>query len=69
MAVTWTQAQIDALHEARASGASSVSHDGKTISWRSLEELDALIARGEAALASQAPRRKRTLTSFGRGDS
>jgi hypothetical protein len=66
---TWTQAQIDALHAARAAGASSVTHDGKTITWRSAAELDALIAQGTAAMAGTAPRRKRTLTSYRTGDS
>lgn len=37
--MAWTQAQIDALKDAYARGVTSVSHNGKTVTYASLESL------------------------------
>lgn len=48
--MAWTQADIDALDAAYKDGAGSVSHDGKSISWRSIEEYKELREMMLAAL-------------------
>lgn len=35
----WTQAQVDALKIAIASGARSVTHDGKTVTYNSIDDM------------------------------
>jgi len=35
----YTQAQLDALEEAILSGASSVSYEGKSVTYRSIDEM------------------------------
>lgn len=37
--MSWTQAQIDALKDAYARGVTSVSHNGKTVTYASLESM------------------------------
>ncbi len=48
--VATLQAQLDALRRAYRSGAHSVSYDGKSITYRSLDEMRAAIASIEAEL-------------------
>lgn len=53
----WTAAQLESLRKAAASGATSVRDaDGKTVTFRSLDEMFRLIATLENATASR-PRR------------
>ena len=49
----FTQAQLDAIKRAYASGVTEVSYDGKTTKYRSLNEMRQIIATIEAALAAQ----------------
>ena len=49
----FTQDQLDKLKEALISGATSISMDGRTISFRSQDDLRSLIAEIERALASE----------------
>jgi hypothetical protein len=37
--MAWTQAQLDALEDAMASGALTVKHSDKTITYRSLDDM------------------------------
>lgn len=54
--MAWTTAQLDDLREAVASGASSVRDaDGKSVTFRSVAELLALIAHLEGATAPRRP--------------
>ena len=49
----FTQAQLDAIKRAYASGVTEVSYDGKTTKYRSLNEMRQIIATIQADLASQ----------------
>jgi len=51
MAVSYTQAQLDALRDAYASGVTEVSYEGKTVKYRSLAELEKAISTVANALA------------------
>jgi hypothetical protein len=53
----FTQAQLDAIKKAYASGVTRVSYDGKTTEYRSLAEMRQIIATIEADLASQSGKR------------
>ena len=48
--MAFTQAQLEALREAYAAGATRVSIDGRTVEYRSLDELSRAIARIEREL-------------------
>ena len=50
---TFTQAQIDALIEALALGATEVSYDGKTVKYRSQAEMRDLLAQMQASVSGQ----------------
>jgi|GEM_PF-950190 len=54
MASGYTQAQLDAMKAQFALGISSVTHAGKRVDYRSLDEMERVIARIEAALAADA---------------
>lgn len=49
----FTQAQLDAIKRAYASGVTRVSYDGKSTDYRSLAEMRQIIATIEADLAAQ----------------
>lgn len=51
MAIKYTQAHLDALVAAVASGEKSVSYDGKMVTYRSIDEINAVIAQITAKLA------------------
>lgn len=53
--MAWTQADLDALDEAIASGATSVKHGDKTVSYQSIDQM--LKARDRIARAIASPRR------------
>lgn len=46
--MSWTQTQLDALKSAYAQGITSVSHNGKTVTYASLESLYRAIKTLEA---------------------
>lgn len=52
MASTMSDAELTALRAARASGVLTTEYQGRRVTWRSLAELDAIIAREEAARAA-----------------
>lgn len=49
----FTQAQLDAIKRAYASGVTEVSYNGNTTKYRSLNEMRQIIATIEADLAAQ----------------
>jgi hypothetical protein len=61
--MAYSQAQLDAIKAAYASGVTRVSYDGKTTEYRSLAEMREIIATIEADLAAQAGR-KRPVAGF-----
>jgi hypothetical protein len=67
--MSWSQAELDALRRAYASGTLRVSYDGKTVEYGSEDDLLRRIRTLEAALAAQAgkPKPRRSLASFRRG--
>ena len=46
----WTPGQIAALQSAIASGATTVSYDGKSVTYRSLTEMRTLLAEMNASV-------------------
>lgn len=50
--MAWTQTELDALNAAIASGVTTVSHNGKTVTYRSLAEMMALRNRMQAEIAN-----------------
>jgi len=59
-----TQAQIDALESALASGELRVTHDGRTVEYRSIDDLKKAIAycKDEVAAAAGTLRRRVNFT-------
>lgn len=51
--MAYTQAQLEALEEALASGMLRVSFEGRSMEYRSVEELKKAIAEVRAGLAAQ----------------
>lgn len=58
----YTQAQYEALRDAIATGASSVSHDGETVQFRSAAEMRALLGQMERELGLRSSTRPRAHT-------
>lgn len=54
----FTQAQLDAIKRAYATGVTRVTYDGKTTEYRSLDEMHRIITTIEADVAAQAGRKK-----------
>ena len=54
--MTYTISQRDALRAAIASGVLRLSYDGKTVEYRSVDELRAALREVDAALAREAGR-------------
>ena len=52
--MAFTQVQLDALREAYAAGTTRVTIDGRTVEYRSLDELSRAIARIERELGHRA---------------
>ncbi len=50
--MAWTQTQLDALNDAIAAGVTSVSHNGKTVTYRSLAEIMQLRDRMQWEIAN-----------------
>lgn len=64
----WTQAQLDAIRRAYASGVTRVTYEGKTTEYRSLKEMREIMQTIEADLAkaSGAPKPVAHFASFRR---
>lgn len=65
--MAWTQAQLDALKVAAATGATEVTHEGKTVKYRSITEIVRLISMMESDLGTAPRAPKSTLVRFDRG--
>ena len=67
--MAWTQAELDALKRAYASGTLRVSYDGKTVEYGSEADLirRIRIIEGEMAVLSGKPKPRRSLASFHKG--
>lgn len=68
--MSWSQAELDALKAAYASGTLRVTYDGKTVEYGSADDLMKRIQTIESAINSAAgtPRPVAGFASFGRGD-
>lgn len=68
--MSWSQAELDALKSAFASGTLRVSYDGKSVEYGNADDLLKRIQTIEDAIASSsgAPRPTAGYVSFGRGD-
>lgn len=47
---SFTQSQLTAMETAYASGVTTVSHNGKTVSYRNLQEMERIMATIRSAL-------------------
>ena len=56
--MAYTQAHLDALEEAKASGVLTVSFEGRTTTFRSIDEIDRVIADIKKQLNPAKYRRK-----------
>lgn len=61
--MAYSQTELDALKAAVASGVAQVTYGGRTVQYRSLAEIEAIIAKMEASLNS-AGRTSVTLAKF-----
>jgi hypothetical protein len=70
MVLMWTQAELDALKAAYASGTTRVTYDGKTVEYDSEAALLRRIQTIESAIGTAGgnPRPVAGYASFGRGD-
>ncbi len=68
--MSWTQAELDALKAAYASGTTRVTYDGKTVEYDSEAALLRRIQTIEGAINAEGgtPRPVAGYASFGRGD-
>jgi hypothetical protein len=57
--MAYTQAQLEALQEAMASGTLTVTYEGRSITYRSVQELQRAIAVVQNALNQQSGKRTR----------
>jgi hypothetical protein len=57
--MAYTQAQLEALQEALASGTLTVTYEGRSITYRSVQELQRAIAVVQNALNQQSGKRTR----------
>ena len=67
--MAWTQAELDALKRAYASGTLRVTYDGKTVEYGSEADLIRRIRTIESEMAAVAgtPKPRRSLASFRKG--
>ncbi len=67
--MAWTQAELDALKRAYASGTLRVTYDGKTVEYGSEADLIRRIRTIEAEMATAAgtPKPRRSLATFSKG--
>lgn len=65
--MAWTQADVDAIEAAIASGTLSISNGDKTITYRSVTEMLKARDSMKAALNGSASRTMTTLAQFSKG--
>ena len=67
--MTWSQAELDALRKAYASGTLRVSYDGRSVEYGSEADLIRRIRtiETEMAVAEGRPQRRRSLAAFRKG--
>ena len=67
--MSWTQAELDALRKAYASGTLRVSYDGKTVEYGAAADLLQRIRTIEREMAAAAgtPKPSRSLATFRKG--
>jgi hypothetical protein len=65
--MAWTAAQLSALEDAIATGTTRVTHDGKTVEYRSLAEMVQVRNLMRSEMASSAAGPRSTLVRFDRG--
>jgi hypothetical protein len=67
--MTWSQAELDALRKAYASGTLRVSYEGRSVEYGSEADLIRRIrtVENEMAIAEGRPKRKRSLATFRKG--
>ncbi|MCU0971900.1 MAG: hypothetical protein MUF57_08990 [Gammaproteobacteria bacterium] len=67
--MTWTEAELEALRRAYASGTLRVSYDGKSVEYGAAADLLARIRTIEAAMAAAGgkPRPRRSYAAFRKG--
>ena len=67
--MAWTQAELDALKRAYASGTLRVAYDGKTVEYGSEADLIRRIRTIESEMAAAAgtPKPRRSLATFSKG--
>ena len=63
--MTYTEDQVRALREALTSGVLTVSYDGKSVTYRSVEEIKTALAEIESARAREAGRQVRQIRIVG----
>jgi|DewCreStandDraft_4_1066084.scaffolds.fasta_scaffold338118_1 hypothetical protein len=61
--MAWTQAHLDAIKEAYASGVLTVTFEGRSTTYRSLDEMERVIAAIEKELNPAKRRRQYRLSS------
>lgn len=64
--MAWTQEQLDALEEAMTSGVLTVQYKDKTVTYRSLPEMESLRTKIRRALGLS-NKTKRTFANFAKG--
>ncbi len=65
--MAWTQQQLDALKGAYASGVLSVTFEGRSMTFRNLNDMERVIAAGEKAMNPTSRRRRTYRLSSSKG--
>lgn len=65
--MAWNAVQLAALEEALATGAARVTVEGRTIEYRSVDELRSLIAQARADVEATSKPSRALFPSFSRG--
>jgi hypothetical protein len=65
--MAWTQAHLDAIKDAYASGVTTVWFEGRTTTYRSLNEMERVIAAIEKELNPATRRRRQYRLSSSKG--
>lgn len=65
--MSWTQTDLDAIKEAIATGATTVRHDGRLVTYRSLEDMERIRDLILAELGQGPVRRTHMYAGFSKG--
>lgn len=65
--MAWTNAQLSALEDAIAAGATRVTHEGKTVEYRSIAEMIQIRNMMRDSLGTTVTAPRSTLVRFDRG--